>query len=552
MRATGSAVLKNKSRFVFLSLTVFLLFFLFSTLQAIGADEKPNPEKQKLSAPKIVGPEDEYNRGVPRSSFKGFNNAANEKDYARATEYLDLRNLPRDVRNIGGEKLAEMFRDILNRSLWVDTEMLSDNPDGYADDGLPSYRDLLGQIEAENKTYNLLLQKVPRGDGVHIWKISNKTIAIIPELHDHLGYGPFGDALDSIFPDIEIFGTKLWQWVGLIIILVFAYIAAMVITGLVAPIVRRSITAGSGDKVIPFIKGPLRFLIWILLAWSMESLISPTVTIKMLMKGGTLIIIAFAWTIIWLFDFYITYLQHKFEKEDRSGAIVLLKPAKTVVRILIVVIAFLAWLDNIGFQVTTLLAGLGVGGIAIALAAQAILADFIAAIILLMAQPVRVGDFCKFGNTLGTVEDIGLRATRIRTLDNTVVSVPNAEFSKQHIENYALREKVWFHPKIKLPYETSRETIKKIADGIEEMLKNHPEVHDEPIQIYFTEIGDYSHNIDVFSYVATGDYGTYKRIAHELNSAIMEIIEQAGARLALPSRKMYVDDGKTVDVEKDV
>jgi len=155
-----------------------------------------------------------------------------------------------------------------------------------------------------------------------------------------------------------------------------------------------------------------------------------------------------------------------------------------------------------------------------------------------------VGDFCKFGNTLGTVEEIGIRATRIRTLDNTVVSVPNGEFSKLHLENYTWREKIWFHPKVSLPYETTREQISKIASGIEEMLKNHPEVHDEPIQVYFTEIGDYSHNIDVFSYVATGDYGKYKKIAHELNTAIMDIVEKAGARLALPSRKMYVDDGK--------
>jgi MscS family membrane protein len=112
-----------------------------------------------------------------------------------------------------------------------------------------------------------------------------------------------------------------------------------------------------------------------------------------------------------------------------------------------------------------------------------------------------------------------------------------------HLENYTWREKVWFHPKISLPYETTREQISKIAKGIEDMLKNHPEVHDVPIQVYFTEIGDYSHNIDVFSYVATGDYGKYKKIAHELNTAIMEIVEKAGARLALPSRKMYVEEG---------
>ena len=133
----------------------------------------------------------------------------------------------------------------------------------------------------------------------------------------------------------------------------------------------------------------------------------------------------------------------------------------------------------------------------------------------------------------------------------TIISIPNGEFSKQHIENYTLREKVWFHPKISLPYETSRETIRKIAEGIEKMLREHPDVLNEPIQVFFTEIGDYSHNIEVFSYVGTGDYGKYKKIAQELNFAIMYIIAQAGARLARPSREIYMDNEKSGRIDNE-
>lgn len=545
MFKTSSAVSKKNSALVFLRLTFFLLLFLLSSGSALHAEEAPQPKKLQAPVLKVVGPEDEYERGVPRSSFKGFTIAATEKDYIRAAEYLDLRNLPVDVRNINGATLAKMFKDILNQALWVDIEMLSDHPKGFADDGLPAFRDLLGQIETGKKTYTLLLQRVPRGDGVYIWKISNKTIASIPELTKALGYGPFGDTLNAIFPDVEILGTQLWQWTGVIIIWILSYIFALIVTSILLLITRRNTSPARAEMAISFIKGPLRFLLWIMLAWFLEDLISPTVALKILMKGGTLILIAFSWFLIRLFGWYSSYLQQRFEKKGQSNAIVLLTPARTIFNILIVIVASIIWLDNIGFQVTTLLAGLGVGGIAIALAAQAILADFIAAIILLTSQPVRVGDFCRFGNTLGTVENIGLRDTRIRTLDNTVVSVPNAEFSKQHIENYSLRRKVWFHPKISLPYETGKEKIKEITSGIEEMLKNHPEVHDEPIQVYFTEIGNYSHNIDIFSYVATGDYGTYKKIAGELNFAIMDIVEKAGARLALPTRKTYVNNEKS-------
>jgi MscS family membrane protein len=253
-------------------------------------------------------------------------------------------------------------------------------------------------------------------------------------------------------------------------------------------------------------------------------------------------IIAVAWVLVRLFDFYIDFQIHRLEEQERHGAVVLLRPLTKVVRGLIVLTAILIWLDNVGFKVTTLLAGLGVGGIAIALAAQAIFADLIGAVILLVSQPVRVGDFCRFGEKMGVVEEIGLRATRVRTLDNTVVSIPNAEFSKLQLENFALREKVWFHPQISLPYETTQEQVRTIIAGMEFLLRDHPDVHDDPVQIHFTRISDYALVLDVFAYVATGDYGKYKKIAEQLNLGIMAIIEKAGSRLALPARKLYLEE----------
>jgi MscS family membrane protein len=545
MLANNSAISYKNSISASLCLTIFSCFFLFNAGFALSAEaeKQAEPIAEKAAPLKVVnlGPEDEFDRGVPRTTVKRFQEAAKDGDYARAAQHLDLRNLPSNMRHMEGEQLARQLKIIIDRALWVDLDLLSDDPQGYANDGLPSFRDLLGQIETEKRTYTLLLQSVPRGDGVFIWKVSNATVAKIPELYELAGYGPFGDFLSSFIPEMELFGGYLWQWLGVIIIMFFVHLALFPVTWLTVYLINKR---EKRPRVTPFVKGPLRFFVWVLIITSLTDLISPTVTMQALMKASTLLVIATAWVMFRLFDLYIEYQIQTFEEKGKTGAIVLLRPLTKLVRILIIIVAGLVWLDNIGFKVTTLMAGLGVGGIAIALAAQAIFADIIGAIILLVSQPVRVGDFCKFGTTLGTVEEIGLRATRVRTLDNTVVSVPNAEFSRLHLENYALREKVWFHPKISLPYETTREQISTIAKGIEDMLKNHPEVHDEPIQVYFTEIGDYSHNIDVYSYVTTGDWGTYKKIAHELNTAIMDIVEKAGARLALPSRKMYVEEGK--------
>lgn len=522
-----------------------LLFSKVCLAQNTANNEETDKPVEQLKTPPVavvpLGPEDDYDRGVPRSSMKRFLEAARNGDFESAAQHLDLRNLPSSMKNSRGTELAREFKIILDRGLWIDLELLSNHPKGYENDGLPSYRDLLGQIETEKKTYTLLLQRVPRGDGVYIWKISNATVAKIPELYELSSYGPFGDFLSEIIPEIYLFGAYLWQWVGVIIIMVFAYLALLPFTWLAVFLINRK---EEKLQVTRFVKGPLRLLVWILILTTLTDLLSPTVVMQAIMKASTLVIIAIAWVLIRLFDFYIDYLIHKFRERDKPGAIVLLRPLTKIVRVFIILGAGIIWLDNLGFRITTLMAGLGVGGIAIALAAQAIFADIIGTIILLVSQPIRVGDVCKFGNTFGIVEEIGVRATLLRTLDNTVVSVPNSEFSKQHIENYTRREKVWFHPKISLPYETTREQISKIISDIEKLLKEHQMVHDEPIQVNFTEIGNYSHNIDVFSYVATGNYGEYKVVAEELNFKIMDIIEKAGVRLALPSTKMFVVDEK--------
>jgi MscS family membrane protein len=530
-------------------LSFFMLSLLFPVCgiyaQVKNVSEVPSTENQQTEVPKVpvakvVGPDDEFKRGVPRTSIEGFLDATQKGDYERASQYLDLRNLPRGIKKKDGPLLARILKVIISRALWIDIELYSDHPSGHSDDGLPSYRDLLGQIETEKKTYTLLLQRVPRGDGVYIWKISNETVAQIPELYKHVGYGAVGEAVVKYLPDIELFGTQLWQWVGLIFLMIAAYVVLLPPTWLAAHIINRK-PSEQRTQIVRFMKGPLRFLLWVLLGSAFIDLISPTVTMRAIAKANTLFIIAITWTMIRLFDFYLANQKTKFEQSGRHGAVVLLRPVKTAVRIVVLIIALLVWLDNIGFRVTTLMAGLGIGGVAIALAAQAILADLIGAVILFASQPVQIGDFCRFGDKLGTVEDIGLRATRIRTLDNSIVSVPNAEFSKLQLENLTAREKVWFHPKISLPYATTQEQVRTIISGLENMLSNHPNVHTEPIQISFLEIGNYSLAIDVFAYVATGDYGEYKKIAEQLNFQIMDIVERAGARLALPSQKMYIE-----------
>jgi MscS family membrane protein len=244
-----------------------------------------------------------------------------------------------------------------------------------------------------------------------------------------------------------------------------------------------------------------------------------------------------------LTDILLDYKMGKIARSGQASAVALFKPLKIVSRIMIMIIAVLVWLDNMGFSITTIVASIGVGGIAVALAAQRTFEDLIGTAVLFLSQPVQVGDFGRFGSMLGTVEEIGLRATRIRTLDNTVITVSNSEFSRMPLESFTAREKMWYHPRIGLPYETDRKTVRTIIDRIGSFLRSDPRIFADSARIRFVEMGSYALNLDVFAYVKEQDYARYLAVAEELNFAIMEIVEEAGARLALPSQELYLDPG---------
>ena len=164
-----------------------------------------------------------------------------------------------------------------------------------------------------------------------------------------------------------------------------------------------------------------------------------------------------------------------------------------------------------------------------------------------MSRPVRVGDFCRFGDKIGTVEEIGLRATKVRTLDHTLVSIPNGEFSNMHLDNFSKREKIWYHPRISLRYETTPDQIRYILVEIRKMLYAHPKVDPDPARIRFEKFGTYSLDLNVFAYVDVTDFGEFLEVAEDLNLRIMDIVAQAGSRFAFPSQTTYLERRKGLD-----
>ena len=516
--------------------------------EVIGGEKKQEqvteqPEQKKTQP---TGPVDDFDRGVPRSSVQGFFQAAGKRDFERAAQYLDLRRLPRGLDKSEGPQLARQFKFVLDRALWIDLDLLSTDPQGHLDDGLPRSRDLVGHIKTPKKTFDILLQRVPRGNGVYIWKFSSATVAQIPQLYNQFGFGVLGKILPMTFLDFQFLGIPAWEWVGMLVVVLLAYLIAQVATKVTIFSLRRTRT-GLSYQLERVITGPGCLLLFALIGRVGVNLLGPTVVIRAIMSGQTLPLIAVAWTGVRLLDLVRDRMGDRLRRRDRGDLTVLLSPTTHTLKITAIFIIALVWLDNIGFNVTTVLAGLGIGGIAVALAAQKPIENFIGAFTLYTSRPVRVGEFCRFGDKIGTVEEIGLRATKVRTLDRTLISIPNREFVDLQLDNFSKREKVWYHPRISLRYETTPDQIRYILVEVRKMLYAHPKVLADPARIRFAGFGAFSLDLDIFAYVDVTDYGEYLEVAEDLNLRIMDIVAQAGLSFAFPSQTMYMEQGKGPD-----
>jgi MscS family membrane protein len=497
-------------------------------------------EKSKKAETFPVGPVDEFDRGTPRSSVKGFFKAARGGDYERAAQYLDLRNLPRWIDKNQGPNLARQLKIALDRTLWVELEQISGDPKGNVEDGLPSQRETLGYIKTPEKTVDILLQRIPREDGVLIWKFSNRTVAEIPQLYKHFGYRPFEEMLSKVFPDFTLLGWQLWQWALFLIALPLTYLAALLPTWIVGRLVRGRETEMS-RKFSLLITGPIRVVLWVLFIRAAVSYIGVSATGRSLFRAGPLLTIALAWVAIRLADLVFDWWAENLQEKGEESAVVLVQPVRKIAKGLVVLLAALLWLDNIGFNVSTLLAGLGVGGIAVALAAQDTLKNFFGSVMILLDKPYRVGQRVTVKGHDGVVEDIGLRSTKIRLLTGHQATVPNEQMANVDIENIGRRPHIRRRTDITITYDTSPEKVEKAINIIDTILDNHEGMEpDFPPRVYFNEFNNDSLNLLVLYWYHPPDYWSFLEFSQGVNLQIMREFEKEGIQFAFPTSTTYL------------
>jgi MscS family membrane protein len=351
--------------------------------------------------------------------------------------------------------------------------------------------------------------------------------------------------LPQIFFEFQLLDIALWQWIALLALVLVAAIASWLLTVAIVwglrPIARRTDTP-IDDALVDGAAAPIRLIVATLIVRTSLTPIGLGLEAAEFISRvlSALFVVAVTWLLLRAIDVLAARIEQHLVERGQETATAAVPPGRKAVKGIIFVLSFVAILDSFGFSVTALIAGLGVGGIAVALAAQKTIENLFGGLTLYGDRPVAVGDFCKFGDKVGTVEEIGIRSTRIRTLDRTVVTIPNADFANLQLENFAMRDRMRLFTTIGVRYETTPDQLRYILVEVRKLLYAHERLTNDPARIRFVGFGAYSLDLEVFAYANTSDWNEFLGIREDVYLRIMDIIEASGTGFAFPSQTLYL------------
>lgn len=486
---------------------------------------------------------DPLGRESPQSSVVAFLEAAHAHDYAKAWRYLDLRNMPEEERFKNGADLARELATILDNDTRFDVGNQSRSPEGDLDDNLPPGLDRVDTFQVDGRKLEIDLQRVKLKSGLQVWLFSPGSVANIPLIAQQTNTSAIERHLPLPLVNWEFIGTPLWRWIGMALLAIalaaFSKWISRLVLWLTRLVVKRIAPSWNLALFETFL-GPLRLLLSVSLFRAGMEWFAPSALARLYVDR--ILALLFFWGIFWLcaviIDLIVRHLRLRLQSRHRAFSYSVLplsgRVAKVIVFVLIIAAVLTAW----GYDTTTLLAGLGIGGVALALASQKTIENLFGSVAVISDRPVSVGDFCKFGGSMGTVEDIGLRSTRIRTLDRTLVTVPNGSFSTMTIENFDRKDKQLFHVTLNLKRDTTPAQVRSVLQSITQLLKENSKFETGALPVRFVGIGTYSLDVEIFIYVLTLDGDEFMKIQQDLFLAILDAVEAAGTALAVPTQAM--------------
>ena len=479
----------------------------------------------------------------PRASARSFVElAARRGDYKGAARYLTLP-AGEEAR---GPELARRLRAVLERHLDVDLDTISPLPEGAPQDGLPAGVDTLGTVPDGRGGRDPVFVVRSRDAAGAYWAFSRQTVSRVDGWYDAL---PDRWVREWMPQGLQRYGPSdlaWWQWLALPLLLLVALVLGRLLgvftTALLHRLFRRTPTEWD-ERLLERTAPALSLLFAVALAAALLpwlALLPDAQRTARSTLGGVATLAVF-WALWRSVDVWAEFLMDRPWARDNPSARSLLSVTRNLAKVVVAIGGLVATLAAFDYPVATVLAGLGIGGVALAFGAQKTIENLFGSVALAADQPFRVGDLVKVEDFTGTVERIGMRSTQIRTQDRTLISLPNGKLADMRIEDFASRDRIRFSTTVSLVYGTSEAQVLQVVSGIEQLLHGMPGIWPDTVVARLAALGPCSLEVEVLCWFATASFDEFRELRQAALLGIVRIVEKSGTRLALPSRTVYLE-----------
>ena len=507
---------------------------LAALLLAIALPAIAAPATAPAATTPAVAP-DRFDRETPRSTVTALIEALAKHDYEQASNYIDVPAERSARQRTPATELARRLQVLLDRGGSLEAfAALSNDPAGRINDDLDLDREDVGSITIQGKEVPVLLARTGTGAEA-IWKIARETSS---QLALAGADAVVGKAPSNTGTGYMLGGAPLKDWALLIGLATASFAALWFLASILVLALRKLVRDPEKSGVYLFFQASLPpfsllFAIGVFYAWVEDLPVGIVARQTFLRYSGVVSALAFVWFGLRLVDAISDLAISRMERRQRRQVISVVTLLRRTVKFLLLAFSAVGILDTFGINVTTGIAALGVGGIALALGAQKTVENLVGSVTVIADRPAQIGDAIKVGTVTGTVEDIGIRSTRIRTGERTIVTIPNGDFSARQIENLTDRDRYQFNPVIPISPSATAGKLKEAVSLIQGILNDHADVAPGS-RARLSNITERGFSIDTSAYIVLHDADASNDVRAELLMAIYEALEGAGVKLAFP------------------
>lgn len=438
------------------------------------------------------------------------------------------------------EDLAVKLKQVLDgKGLYVDMGLIPQEPN-YTDSTSKKHRYILFEKYPE-----IYVEKV--GDK---WLYSRRTVEAIPVLHKEIY--PFGsDILVNMLPKVgqeRFLGLYVWQYFGILLIALLTVLLYFILKWIAGLIIKQLIQSPYIPKeqriVIQRASGPISLMVLTMLLELMVPVLQlPINAAKYVVLVLDILTPVYGTLAVYrLVDLARIYMWKRAEASETSLDDQLVPLITKMLKVIVIIIGFFIVLSEVGVNVTALLAGLSIGGIALALAAQDTIKNLFGSLMIFLDRPFQIGEMVEWGGMTGTVEEVGFRSTRLRTPLNSLISVPNGELANTAIDNLGLRRFRRYRAAVGVTYDTPPDLIEKFVEGLRLLIENHPKTRKDNYEVHMNEMAGSSLNIMFHVFLEVDGWSGELRARHDLIMGTIRLAEQLGVRFAFPSQTLYMEE----------